>query len=240
MKTLENTKSTEYVSLINIIKILKENIIFITIITILCTGIMIEKVVYLTKPIYQASTTAVIVKGDSSVVSQKDDSTRGYTEGDISLYQKMVETYVQIAQSSTVLDDTSKELKTYTSSQLRSMVTAAPVGETQIIKLNAVSSNKEDAAIIANTYCKNFIQKSMSILPVGKIEVLDSAKIPTAPISTNKFINITLGFLIGFIVSVGIVFFRYYMDSLKIRNEKQVSDLLDILVLVSIEQEEVQ
>lgn len=232
---MENTKFIEYISLIDIIKIIKKNIIFIVLITILCTSIMVVKVKYLTKAIYEASTTVVIVKGDSSVVSQNDNGNRGYTEADIALYQKMVETYVQIAQSNTVLEDTSKELKTYSSSQLRNIVTAAPVGETQIIKFNAVSGNSAEAALIANTYCKNFIQKSMSILPVGKIEVLDSAETPAAPVYTNKLLHIALGTLIGLILSGVIILIRCFMDSLKIENEKQVNDLLNISVLITVE-----
>lgn len=232
---MENAKSAEYLALIDVIKILKKNIIFIMAVSMLFTCIMIEKVVYLSKPVYQASTTAVIVKGDSSVVQKSANDFSGYTEGDITLYQKMVETYVQIAQSNTVLDNTSKELKTYSSLQLRNMVTAAPVGETQIIELTATSVSKTEAAKIANVYCKNFIQKSMGILPVGKIEVLDPAAVPIAPVNTHKFLYIFLGFLAGVILSVGIVLFKYYLDSLKIRDEKQVSDLLNITVLISIE-----
>lgn len=227
---MENINYEEYLSLVDIIKILRKKIIFIITITILCTGIMAVKVIFLTVPTYQAYTTAVIVKGDSNI--SKDSN---YTQGDVLLYQKMVETYVQIAQSNLVIDKTAEDLKTYSPSQIRAMVSAAPSGETQIIQLKAVSSNKEDVANIANVYCKNFIEQSMSILPVGKIQVMDPANPPNSPISDNKFKNITFGFLFGLILSIGIVFFRYYLNSFKITNEKQIWNVLNLPVLVTME-----
>lgn len=231
---MEKINREEYLSLIDIIKILKTKIVFIILVTTLCTGIMTLKVKFLSKPIYGASTTVVIVKGDTSVV-QNHQNTQDYTEGDISLYQKMVDTYVQIAQSNTVIDKTVEELGNYSASQLREMVTAAPSGQTQIILLKAISNNRDDVAKIANIYCKNFIVESMDVLPVGKIEVLDSASTPVSPISTNKFANIAMGFLFGLLLSVGIVLIRHYMNSFKIRNEKQISNLLNIPVLVTME-----
>lgn len=232
---MENVKNIEYLSLIDFIKILKSKIVFIILLTILCTAIMVVKVKYFTKPTYVAFTTAVIVKGDTSNVQNSKD-TQYYTEGDISLYQKMVDTYVKIAQSNLVINKTAEELKTYPPSQLRGMLKAAPSGQTQIIQLSVVSSNKDDVANIANIYCKNFINESMNILPVGKIEVLDPAITPANPIFTNKFNNIAVGFLFGLLLSVGIVFFNYYISSLKIKNEKEIINLLDIPVLVTIEE----
>jgi capsular polysaccharide biosynthesis protein len=237
VETLENVKNVEYLSLLDFMKILKSKIVFIILLTILCTAIMVVKVKYFTKPTYQAFTTVVIVKGDTSASDvQNNKDAQYYTEGDISLYQKMVDTYVKIAQSNLVINKTAEELKTYSPSELRGMLKAAPFGETQMIQLNAVSSNKDDVANIANIYCKNFINESMTILPVGKIEVLDSAITPVNPISSNKINNIAVGFLFGLLLSVGIVFFSHYISSFKIRNEKEITNLLDVPVLVTIEE----
>lgn len=242
---MENQKSVEDLSLIDIIKILKKKIVFILLITILCTGIMAVKVMVLTKPMYEANATVIIVKGDTSIVQNSKNEPQ-YTQNDILLYEKIIDTYVQIAQSNLVIDKTAEELKNYSSSLIKGMVTAGPISSskssltggtdnTQIIQLNAVSSNKDDVAKIANAYCQNFIEQSMRILPVGKIQVLDQAKTPSSPLPTNKSKNIVSGFLFGLLLSVGIVLFRSYVDSLKIRNEKQVKDILSIPILVTIE-----
>ncbi|MDD3225111.1 MAG: Wzz/FepE/Etk N-terminal domain-containing protein [Clostridium sp.] len=236
---MENSNKQEYVSLIDIIKILKKNIMFIIIFTLLCIGIVAINAIFFIKPIYRASTTAVIVKGDTNAA--KNNNVQGYTQDEIELYQKMVDTYAQVAQSNAVIDRTAEELKlnSYSKVQLSKMLTAVPIsgssGETQIIKLTAESSNKDDVAKIANVYCKNFIKESMNILPVGKIEVMDPAQIPANPVSPGKIKYISVGFLFGLIFSVGIVLFRYYLDSLKIRNEYQVNRLLKIPVIVTME-----
>lgn len=232
-----NIKNIEYLSLIDFIKILKSKIVFIILLTMLCTAIMVVKVTYFTKPTYEAFTTVVIVKGDASnVQSSKETQSQYYTEGDISLYQKMVDTYIKIAQSNSVISKTAEELKIYSPSELRGMLKAAPSGETQIIELSAFSSNKEDVANIVNIYCKNFINESMNILPVGKIQVLDPAIVPSNPISTNKFNNIAVGFLFGLFLSMAIVFLTHYINSFKIKNEKEIVNLLDIPVVVTIEE----
>jgi capsular polysaccharide biosynthesis protein len=218
----------EYLSLMDVIKILRKKIVFITFLTILCTSAIVTRGMYFST--YQAYTTAVIVKGDTSIIRDSQ-----YTQGDIDLFRKMVDTYIQIAQSNIVIDKTAEEIKIYSSSELKSMVSAAPSGDTQIIKLKAVSSNRDDVANIANIYCKNFIEQSMHILPVGKIQVLDIARTPSSSNSNSILVNIAIGFLAGLFLSMGIVFFRYYLESQNINNEKQVRDILNIPVLVTIE-----
>ncbi|MBV7271523.1 hypothetical protein I6U48_01140 [Clostridium sp. PL3] len=247
MENINNTE--EYLTLIDIIKILKKKIVFILLVTILCTGIIALKVMFLSTPMYVASATAIVVKRDTSIVQNSKNESQ-YTQNDILLYEKIIDTYVQIAQSNLVMDKTAEELKNYSSSQVRAMVTAAPItlanssstsslsggaGNTQIIKLTAVGSNRDDVAKISNTYCKNFIEESMSLLPVGKIQVLDEARTPSNPIPTSKSRSIACGFLFGLLLSIGIVLFRNYIDRLKIGNEKQVKDILNIPVIVTIE-----
>lgn len=224
---MENVNSSEDISFIDIIKILKKRIVFILVITVLCAGIMAVKSIYFSIPMYQAYTTVVIVKGDTSITTDSQ-----YTQSDLSLYQKIAETYVEIAKSNLVMDKTAEELKSYSPSQLKSMVTAVQNGGTQIIELIVKSSNK-DVANIANVYRDNFIKESMRILPVGKIEVLDKAN-TSYQVSTNAFDNIVSAFLFGLLAAIGIVFFRNYIDILYIRNEKQVSNILNIPVLITI------
>jgi len=193
----------------------------------LCTGIMAAKSKYFSKPMYKAYTTAVIVKGDTNIIADPQ-----YTQSDVSLYQKIAATYVQIAKSNLVLNNTAEELKKYSPSEIRGMVTAVQNGETQIIELSVMSNNR-DADTIANVYCDNFIKESMRILPIGKIEVLDHAT-NSYQVSTSKLDNIGIGFLLGLAVAIGIVFLKDYIDSFKIRDEKQVSKLLNIPVLITI------
>ncbi|UZQ50349.1 YveK family protein [Clostridium kluyveri] len=241
---IKNESSIEYLSLIDIVKILKKKRIFILLMLILCTSIMTVKEILLSKPMYQAYATAIIVKGDSSIVQNSKAEMR-YTQDDISLYEKIIDTYVQIAQSNLVIDETSEMLKDYSSSQIKEMVTAVPISSqtssasgtsnTQIIELSAVSNNRNEASKIANAYCKSFIKQSMDILPVGKIQILDQAKTPSSPISTNKYKSIAAGFLFGLVLSAFIIFFTYYLDSLKIKDEKQITNILNIPVLLVIE-----
>jgi capsular polysaccharide biosynthesis protein len=224
---MENINSSEDISIIDIIKILKKRIVFIIFVTVLCTGVMAVKSIYFSNPMYQAYTTAVVVKGDTDTI--KDSQ---YTQNDVLLYQKIAETYVEIAKSNLVIDKTAEELESYSPSQLRSMVTAVQMGETQIINLRVIGSDR-DVANIANVYCDNFIKESVNILPVGKIQVLDKAKM-TYLVSTNTSKNIGSAFLFGLLAAIVIVFFRNYIDNFKIRDEKQISNILSIPVLVTI------
>lgn len=224
---MENINSFDDISIIDIIKILKKRIVFIVVVTLLCTGLMGVKSIYFSTPMYEAYTTAVIVKGDTNITTDSQ-----YTQNDLSLYQKIAETYVEIAKSNLVMDKTAEELKSYSSSQLRSMVSVVQMGETQMIELRVTGSNS-DVSNIANVYCDNFIKEGMRILPVGKIEVLDMSK-AIYRVPTNTFNNIVVGFLVGLLVSIVITFFRNYIDSLKIRDEKQVSNILNIQVVATI------
>ncbi|MGH4119464.1 YveK family protein [Clostridium sp.] len=227
---MENNNKLEQLSLtlIDIIKILKKRIVFIVFLTLLCTGVMVAKSIYFSIPMYQSYTTVVIVKGESNIIEDSQ-----YTQNDVLLYQKIAETYVEIAKSNLVIDKTAKELKTYSAYQLKGMVNVAQMGGTQIIELTVTGSNR-DVTNIANVYRNNFIKESTSILPVGTIEVLDKAKTSVDPVATNASNNIGIAFLFGLLTAIGIVFFRNYIDCLKIRNEKQIVSILNIPVLVTI------
>ena len=224
---MENINSSEDISIIDIIKMLRKRLAFIIFVAALCTGVMAVKSIYFSHPMYQAYTTAVVLKGDTGTIKGSQ-----YTQNDVLLYQKVAETYVQIAKSNLVIDKTAEELKSYSSSQLRSMLTVVQNGQTEIIQLMVTSSNS-DAANIANVYCNNFIKQSMSILPIGKIQVLDKAKM-TYQVPRNTSKNISSAFLLGILAAIIIVFFRNYIDNFKIRDEKQISSILNIPVVVTI------
>lgn len=230
MESMEKINTGDYISFIDIIRVLKKRKIFIAFVTILCTCIMVMKVVILSRPMYMASTTTILVKDSSNTANSTQ-----YTASDINLYQQVAGTYEKIAHSDTVINKTADELKIYTPSQVRAMVSVVRDNETQIIQLNAESNDPKEAAKIAEIYCKNFIQESMSILPVAKIQVLDSAKEPTSAISNKASLMVVLGFIAGLVAAIGIVLIKYYIDSNKIRNEKQITSILNIPVLVSIE-----
>ena len=71
------------------------------------------------------STTSVILASNQTI-----------TQNDLTLYQKLINTYTQIAKSRNVLNNTINELKlTYSYNQLKEYVTVSAVSDTEIINI---------------------------------------------------------------------------------------------------------
>ena len=71
------------------------------------------------------------------------------------------------------------------------------------------------------------------MVPNGNVKVLEEVQLPENPVSPNKTMNIAIAFLLGLMVSVGLVFLLEYLDN-TYKNKEQLEKGLDIPVLGTI------
>lgn len=200
-------------------------IIFITLIS---TMVAIVVSFFLIKPVYESRTSIVVGKEEARIFYEDK-----YTNSDIMMYQRIVKTYAEIAKSDTVIQKTADSLENYTVKDIKNLIMVVPKRDTQILEFNVKSHVPADAARIANEWVNNFILEANKVLPAGELNILDKAKAGYDSVSPNKKLNIAIAFILGLMVSLGIVFLLEYIDK-KIRTEEQIKQLLDIPVLVSI------
>lgn len=215
----------------DMLKIISKRKLLIIFITFIFTIVSAVISFYVLEPIYEAKVSVVIGK-ESARMFYEDR----YTNSDVTMYQKLLKTYSEIASSNTVTEKTASTFEKYRKKDIIENTSAVPKADTQILEIKFKSKSPVDASDIANSLAMNFIDESKRILPAGELNILDDAEVPTSPISPNKKLNIAIAFFLGLMISVGLTFFLEYMDT-KIKTEEQLKRCLDIPILVNIPKE---
>lgn len=218
----EQETSISISEVFEIIKKRKQIIIWVTLLSVILTALVTT---FLIKPTYEA---------DESVIVSKQDNASGnnnFSNDTVMMYQNMLKTYAAIAQNESVAQQTIDDLKlNVKASALLKQVKVTPETSTQIIDLKFQSKDPEEAYNVAQKYTDNFIKKANELLPSGSITVLDKADFPKSPVKPRVKLDIAIAFVLGIMVSVGIIFLIEYNDN-TIKTEKDIEKYLGLPVI---------
>ena len=213
------------ISLKDILAIIRERlwlIVSITVVTVIIAGILSFFVI---KPTYEAKTSIIVGKpqGTASDSAQYND---------VMMYQNLIKTYSQIAQSDLVAQGALDKLQSnLTLEQIKGSITVTPQTQTQILIISTQGKNPEEVFKVINAVSTSFIESSKKVYPTGgDIQVMDKAKMPINPISPNKTRNLAIGFLLGLMLSVGLTISLEFFDN-TIKSESDAEKYLDLPVL---------
>lgn len=224
----------EELSLADILLYIKRGLWLIILCSFFCAFIGVMSVLIIDKEVYEATSTVIMAKEAARIFY--DDQ---YTKSDIDLYQQVGNTYIEIANSNTVIDgaiqilnNNSEVDRIYTREELRKIVSANYMTGTLVIKLNATSSNSDNVSAIANAYRESFTAVANSLLPVSSLQVIDVAEVPKAPRTISLIRSAILWGTIGGCIAFGMIFVKLIIDKSKIQNSEQIEELLGIDVIV--------
>jgi capsular polysaccharide biosynthesis protein len=196
-------------------------IIVITAVSTLISGILSFFVI---PPTYEAKTSIIIGKETSS----SDDRVR---YDDVMMYQKLVKTYSEIAQSRFIAEETIKKLNlNETPEEFLKSIKVTPQPDTQIMEISAQSKDPQDAVNRVNMLTSVFVEEAPNIYSSGSVKIMDKAAFPKEPVKPKKALNIAIAFFLGIMVSLGIVFLLEYMDN-TIKTESDVEKYLNLPVI---------
>ena len=202
---------------------LKKRWLMIVSITLIATIISAAISFFIIKPQYEASTKVFIGKDDGEG--------QGYNQNDVLMYQKLMKTYSEAIKTkdliSRSLDETSIDIKP---EQVLENLTVVSVADTQILQIKYKNTNPQEAKTVVAEVTKEFINTSKELVPNGNIKVIEEVKLPEAPISPNKKMNIAIAFLLGLMVSVGLALLLEFLDN-TFKTKDQLERELDIPVL---------
>ena len=200
----------------DIFHIIRKSMKMILLITLACTLVSGIVSFYLLKPTYEANTSIIVGKPEGTSVTQTEYN-------DVMLYQKLIQTYQEIAMSRIVADQTANILgNTYTAEAIQKAVTVTPQTDTQILNIKATNRDPMEAAKVSSAVSEAFIEQSKIVFPTGgDIQVMDTATVPVSPVSPNKKMNLAIAFLIGLMGSFGLAFVLEMMDR-TIKTEDEV------------------
>ena len=196
----------ETIDLSNLWQIIRKKLAIIIIVTILITIVAGLYTYLLVEPQYR-STVSVFISDERSGASVTETIT------DISMYQKLVETYAEIAKSRTVAEDVIKNLEVDMGvDELHRMITTSPKGDTQFLNLSITSTDPEFSYDIANQIARSLKSVSVELRGTDIVQILDPANVPKEPYSPNVVMNMAIGFVLGLMLSVFTVFLLNFMD----------------------------
>ena len=118
----------------------------------------------------------------------------------------------------------------YSYKQLSNMITVTNPNDTRILYIKAVSPDPQEAKDLADTYAevaREFIAVKMD---TEQPNIFEEALLPTAPSSPNKTKNALLGFLLGMVVSCGIIILQFLMDD-RLRSSDDIEKYVQLPTL---------
>ena len=201
-----NEMEEQVISISEIFEALKKRWILIVSITLVATLISGILSFFVIKPTYEASTKVFVGKEESSL--------EGYNTNDIQMYQKLLQTYAETIKTNEVIqaaiNSTNADLSV---KDVKDSLTVTPIADTQILQIKYKNNDPEVAKSILENITNEFVILSKELVPNGNVRVIEAVQLPEDPVAPNKKMNIAIAFLLGLMVSVGLVFLLEYIDN---------------------------
>lgn len=197
-------------------------------IIVLCAVILGSAVLVYTvnfvAPQYKASVT-IYVNNNSS----KDTSY--ISSSDLAVALRLVTTYVNIIQSNTVLDKVIAETNlTLTTEQVRSMISAEVVGETEMFKVTVTTPYPQMSMDLANAIAAIAPGEIAEIIEGSSAKIIDYARLPKGSSSPNYVSNTVLGAVAGAAIAIVVIVLQNMLD-VRIKNEEDLEKICSVPVL---------
>lgn len=183
--------------------------------------------IFMTKPMYESSTTLILVKSNS-------ESNSSITQTDIVLNQKLIGTYSEIIKSRSVAKEVIDSLGIDMSvEELISSITVSSKADTEILKITVKNADNQLAPKIASTLADAFTKKVKEIYDINNVAIIDEAEVPTKPYNTNSLKTIGIFTIGALLVTVLFIFVVTYFSN-TVKDEEELERLLNLRVLAII------
>lgn len=173
----------------------------------------------LTRPsLYKSETVLMVSSGMNNI--NLDDS-------DITLNQKLVLTYSEVAKSRSILRRIIKKYDLNVSIQsLSKSISISPVKTTELIKISYINKDPLLSAVVLNEFSKEFMNKITEVMSIRNIKVVEKADVPTNYLPKKKIIIIFLFSFIGLFIGFFIAFISEVLFR-KLKNPEEIEKILD-------------
>ena len=182
---------------------------------------------FLITPLYESKAMLYVNNSSISVGS----TSFSISTGELSAAQSLVKTYIVIMQSRQTLNAVIEQAHLpYTYDELKDMISAASVNNTEIFEITTTSADPEEAELIVNTISDILPDKIADIVEGSSVRVVDYGVVPVYPVSPNVTKFALVGFLLGGVLSVGFIILLELLNN-SIRSEEYLIQTYDLPVL---------
>lgn len=203
----ENVQNDSYVEidLLEVLSIIKANLVWIILAAILFGfgGFAITN--YVMTPQYEASV--------NMIVNTRTDNNSTVSTDTINSAKNLVSTYAIIIKSNTVLNQVIDDLnlKDMDYETLEQKVTVSAINDTQVMRIAVQDPDPELARQIVKEIAKISPEEIVDAVEAGSCKVVSQVRVPTSPVSPSVVKNTAIATLIGIVLVVAIVVIKNLM-----------------------------
>ena len=176
-----------------------------------------------TRPsVYKADTTLIVSSGMQSV---------GLDNSDITLNQKLVVTYSEIAKSRDVLRRVISKYDLQESPEaLANKISVSVIKDTELIKLAYTSYDSRLAEAVTNELAEEFIKKVGQVMRVRNVSIVERAIEPSHSLPKRRGIILLASVILGGMLGVGAAFLVEFLHK-KLRKSSDIEKILGVQML---------
>jgi capsular polysaccharide biosynthesis protein len=222
-------KKTQEINLSVLGRTIVRRVWIIILATIICAaGMFIYAKNYVT-PTYRASV-QMYVNNTSQLAAEG----KYIPYSELTAAQSLVKTYVAILDTyDTIREVVSYSGLNYSYEQMRGMLSAEAINETELFEVSVVADTPEDAATLANAVASVLPNRIATFVEGSSVSVVQRAVLPTSPYAPNLVKYALTGALVGLFISLAAIVVVELVDN-RIKEEDYVAEQYGTRTLATI------
>lgn len=206
-------------------KVLKQNILTILVISLLCAVIGLFSSIFLVDEKYSSEATIYITP------KVTEQGTIDYNS--IQTNSRMVNNYMEILKGETILAKVADQVGMESYSEVLDTLTISNPENTELISVSSETTDPELSQQIVSLVISTFTEDMMDILNLNNVTIINDAKVNENPVSPSVPRYTILGLAVGLVISCGYVFITFLFDK-RLRTRKEAENFLGVPVLATV------
>lgn len=162
------------------------------------------------------------------VLVQQDNANSSSLTSDLSASQMVTNDVATLLKSDRVVNETASSLGLESLTGYKTAITNSTTS--RVLSLEVTGPDAQMTANIANKMADEVSTVAHDVMNVDSVNVVDSAKVPTAPSGPKRPLYMAVGLLGGLFVAVAIVVVEDMLNT-KVRDQEELEELLGVPVI---------
>lgn len=162
------------------------------------------------------------------VLVQQDNAKSNSLSSDLSASQMVTNDVATLLKSDRVVNETASSLGLESLKAYKTSITSSTTS--RVLSLEVTGPDAQMAANIANKMADEVSTVAHDVMNVDSVNVVDSAKVPTAPSGPKRPLYMAVGLLGGLFVAVAIAVVEDMLNT-KVRDQEELEELLGVPVI---------
>ncbi|WP_333790153.1 YveK family protein [Parolsenella catena] len=162
------------------------------------------------------------------VLVKQENANSNSLSSDLSASQMVTNDVATLLKSDRVVNETASALGLDSLKAYKTSITSSTTS--RVLSLEVTGPDAEMAANVANKIADEVSSVAHDVMNVDSVNVVDSAKVPTAPSGPKRPLFMAIGLLGGLFMAVAIVVVSDMLNT-KVRDEEELEELLGLPVI---------